>query len=174
MVAADALPDEQIAARLDVSRQTLANWKKHPAFMDRVEEHLTAARAAIKALGIANRQNRVDALNDRWSKMQTVIAERAADESSGAYETHEDADGNKERIVAPGWKTGLLVRTEKQIGAGERAVHVVEFAVDTGLLRELRAHEEQAAKELGQWEDKHRIDGEMIVREYVGIDVDDV
>jgi hypothetical protein len=103
-----------------------------------------------------------------------VIAERAADESWGAFDTFTDDDGTTQRAIAPGWKTGLMVRTEKQIGAGEKAIRVVEFAVDTGLLRELRAHEEQAAKELGQWEDKQRIDGEMLIREYVGVSVEEV
>jgi hypothetical protein len=33
---------------------------------------------------------------------------------------------------------------------------VEEYEVDTGLLKELREHEKQAAQELGQWSDKAR------------------
>jgi hypothetical protein len=30
----------------------------------------------------------------------------------------------------------------------------------------MRAHEQQAAKELGQWEDKHAVSGQVLIREY--------
>ena len=159
LVAEDDLSDEQIAESVGTTRRTLDRWKHTEPFMARVQEHRDAWRAAVMAEGIANRINRVNALNDRWRGMQQVIAERAADTSSGTYTTALTEDGKTERIIAPGWSTGLLVRTEKQIGAGDRAVHVIEFAVDTGLLREMRAHEEQAAKELGQWLDKHEHTG---------------
>jgi hypothetical protein len=42
----------------------------------------------------------------------------------------------------------------KSVGGGEYAQMVDEYEVDAGLLKELRAHEEQAARELGQWTDK--------------------
>jgi hypothetical protein len=48
----------------------------------------------------------------------------------------------------PGGETGLLVRTGRFIVNG-KAVDV--YAVDVGLLRELREHEKQAAIECGQW-----------------------
>jgi hypothetical protein len=70
---------------------------------------------------------------DRWEKMKAVMAARAADMAD-----------------VPGGASGLLVRQYKQIGK----VKVEEYAVDTGLLRELRAHERQAAQELGQWMEK--------------------
>jgi hypothetical protein len=142
-VAEDALTDAAIAEQAGVSKQTLENWKLRPDFRARVQEHVAAFAEAVRAEGIANHKNRVAALNDRWRKMQTVIDARA--------EAH---DGQ-----APGAGTGLLVRQEKQIGAGERAVHVVEWRVDDGLLSELRQHEKQAAQELGQWTDKSEVAG---------------
>jgi hypothetical protein len=60
---------------------------------------------------------------------------------------------------APGGETGLLTKKLKVIGFGENAELVAEYSVDTGLLKELRAHEEQAARELGQWADKTEISG---------------
>lgn len=53
----------------------------------------------------------------------------------------------------PGGKTGLLVREIKSIGAGPNSREVEEYKVDTGLLKELREHERQAAIELGQWQE---------------------
>jgi hypothetical protein len=46
------------------------------------------------------------------------------------------------------------VRTYKAVGGAT----VEEYAVDTGLLREMRAHEEQAARELGQWVERQTQD----------------
>jgi hypothetical protein len=37
-------------------------------------------------------------------------------------------------------------------------VTVEEYQVDTGLLKELREHEKQAAQELGQWSEKARVE----------------
>jgi hypothetical protein len=147
LVAEDLLSNELIAARFGVSRQSLDKWKRHPEFQARVSAIRDATRAAIIAEGIANQQNRVNALNDRWQRMQRVIEERAADDISGTFLDDETGEAH----VVAGWRTGLLVRAEKP--------HGIEFAVDVGLLRELRAHEEQAAKELGQWVDRNELSG---------------
>ena len=131
MLVADAgLSDEVIAGRVGVRRSTLSRWKCDPAFSERVEYHRQAMRAAIEAEGIASRQNRVAALNDRWDRMRRVIVARA-----------------EVLQAVPGGETGLLVRQTKSIGFGDNNTVIEEYAVDTGLLRELRAHEEQAAKE---------------------------
>ncbi len=134
LVADDAISDEEIAAQVGVTRFTICRWRKQPEFMARVQHHMDRMAAAIEAEGIANRRNRVAALTDRWDRMQRVIEARAADLKE-----------------VPGGDTGLLVRQLKSIGFGENNTVIEEYAVDTGLLRELRAHEEQAAKELGQW-----------------------
>lgn len=158
LVAEDQVSDTQIAAEVRIAQRTLERWKKVPEFAARVEEHRAALRAAIVAKGIADKQNRVDALDDRWHRMQRVIEARA--------EAHQKA---------PGGETGLLVRQVKFVRVhhpdgddddGPRYHEVEEYAVDTGLLRELRAHEEQAAKELGQWVDKQETTGEHVVRIY--------
>ena len=142
-MAEDQQTDEAIAAAVGVTKTTLENWKQRPEFRDRVQGHIQAFAEAIRDKGIAERVNRVEALNDRWRRMQQVIDERA-----------EAMEGE-----VAGGGTGLLVRQEKQIGAGERAIHVVEYALDTGILSELRQHEKQAAQELGQWTEKQEHSG---------------
>lgn len=127
LTAEDALTDVEIAAEVGISERTLHRWRKRPEFMARVEEHIEAFRAVIERKAIAQRGRRVAALQDRWRRMQRVIEERAADPGM--------AD-------VPGGRTGLIVR---------RGRRVEEYAVDEGLLRELREHERQAAQELGQW-----------------------
>lgn len=139
LLAEDALPDVEIAARAEVSDRQLRNWKLHPEFRARVQEHVAALEAATLRYAIAKRRRRVAALDDRWHRMVRVIEARAeamADE-------------------APGTETGLLVRQVKVVGSGRGQQTIEEYALDAGLLRELRATEEQAARELGQWTDKH-------------------
>jgi hypothetical protein len=126
--------EEAIAAALHLNPITLWRWKQQPAFAAAVGAHKARWAAEIEQEGIANRQNRVNALNDRWRLMQQVIAARAADE----------------RMTGTGHETGLLVRTYKP---GKYRV-VEEYKVDAALLAELRAHEKQAAEELGQWTKK--------------------
>lgn len=150
LVAEDTLTDQQIAAACGVTDRTIWRWKKLAVFLAAVDAHRTRWRDEIEQQGIANRKNRVDALNERWRLMRQVIEERAASRDE----------------EAPGAGTGLLVRQIKSIGFGENNQTVEEYTVDTGLLKELRAHEEQAAKELGQWLEKHEHtgkDGESLV-----------
>lgn len=112
---------------------------------------LATARAVIRAEGIANKQNRIDRLNDDWRRMQTLRDARA--EAGKARRVREEQAVLSPEDVAAGTETGLLVRQEKPTLHGT----IVEYAFDRALLAELRAHEEQAAKELGQWTEKREL-----------------
>lgn len=148
-----------IAAQIGVRKQTLTRWLALPAFVEMIETGRAAIAAAIRADGIANKQNRIDAYNDRWRKMQTVIAERA-----------EAPDMQS----VPGGTTGLLVKTWKQVGSGPDAQLVAEYQVDTGTLAELRATEKQAGQELGQWVDKSETYNQNVSLGLVGIRIEDI
>jgi hypothetical protein len=69
-------------------------------------------------------------------------------------------------------KKGLLVRTHKQLGSAEYPNIVEEYEVDTGLLKELREHEKQAAQELGQWSEKSNVEQGPIEVQVVWSDQD--
>lgn len=138
LVADDSLSDEQIAAELKVGRATLARWKDRPEFIARVREIVESVRAALEAKGIAARQNRIDALNERHELMREVIRQRAS-----AYQGE-----------GVGGSTGLIVKDVKGIGRGYDFQVVEVYGVDTGLLRELREHEKQMAQELGEWQER--------------------
>lgn len=178
-VAEDRITDEQIAMNAGVSRKTLAEWKKHPDFATRVEEHIDAYRKIVRERGIGSVDRRVAALDDRWRRMAQVIEARAAG-MAGACE---------------GGETGLLVRqtkfvkvfvptkaAQKALDSGQKRIDdlsdddffptkeqrpVTEYAVDTGLLAELRSHEKQAAQELGQWVDRQKIDVGSLTNEQI-------
>jgi transposase-like protein len=77
LVAQDTLTDTRIAQSLGVAQMTLERWKRAPEFQAEVARIQEELRAAIRAEGIAHRQNRIDALNNRWNLMQQVIQARA-------------------------------------------------------------------------------------------------
>ncbi|MDB5349482.1 MAG: Helix-turn-helix of insertion element transposase [Planctomycetota bacterium] len=141
-LAADNLTDRQISAKLDIARSTLSVWKLHPEFAARVDEFRAEIRESIRKKGIAVKENRVRALNTRWKALHRVIEARAA-----------------EMEEIPGGDTGLLCHTVRGIGRGEDFERIDVYEVDTGLLRELRETEKQAAQELGQWAEKHEHTG---------------
>src|SRR5258707_11081668 len=128
LLAEDSLTDIQIAAELEIDRRTLARWKENAEFQKRIVDQVEKIRVAGAKLSISDKTHRGRALDNRWQRMHQVIEARAADESMKDV---------------PGGTTGLMVRSYKTAGGAT----VEEFAVDTGLLREMRAHEEQAAKE---------------------------
>jgi hypothetical protein len=169
LLAEDELSDEKIAEACGVKRVTLHRWKQHPEFAERIADHVQALEAEMLKFSIAKRRTRIAALEDRWERMQRIITERAVNEDLGVYYHERNAETQEVTAVriAPGWTTGLLVRKETK--------DTIEFKVDTGLLNELRAHEEQAAKELGQWTEKKDLtSGGEIIKAYVGIDLDKV
>lgn len=135
----------EIAEEVGVDRATLWRWRQHPSFEARVAEELDAIRMALRHRAIALRERRVAALNQRWLALHSVIEARATD---------------PKLAKAPGGKTGLLTRSLKSIGNGPGARTIEEFTLDTGLLKELRELEKQAAQELGQWIDKTAVQTE--------------
>jgi transposase-like protein len=155
--AEDLMTDESIAAEAGVSRQTLHNWRQREDFQDAIKAADAAMLAAALRLPIARKHHRMKVLNDLHTKALTVIDERAAEL---AYS-------------APGMDSGLVVHQTKQIGSGQYAQTIDEFAVDTGLMREIRAIQEQAAKETGDWSENLNVTGTTAVR-LIGISEEDV
>lgn len=147
LIAEDELTDEQISLKLGVHRNSVSRWKRCQEFRDRISE-LTAAHAKdVFNRGIARREKRVAARQDRWQRGIQVIQERAAD---------------PEMQNVPGGKTGLLVRQVKSVGFGKDSQIIEEYAVDTGLMRELSNLEKETAQDLGQWSEKTDASGNNV------------
>ncbi len=130
------LKQDDIAERVGVTRRTIWTWRQDPVFKARVDDGVSEYQAEIRRVGLALMIRRVQSLCDRWNRMIEVIEARA---------------GDPQMQDIPGGSTGLLTKTVKGVGRGEDFRLVATYEVDTGLLRELREHEKQAAQELGQW-----------------------
>lgn len=142
LVAEGRLSDTSIAVKCGFSRSTFYRLKNTRNFRAKVNELVSEIELRIMSRGIARRGQRVKAKNDRWYGLKHIIAERGAD---------------PDMQTVPGGKTGLLVRTQKILGKGQDAQVVTEFAVDTGLLAEMRALEKDAAIEKGEWTEKRDV-----------------
>jgi len=143
LVAQDRLSDREIAEALDITERTINRWRAVPEFRARVEEHVKAAREAIRTEGIADLLNRVARKNADWLALQRIKAARAANPDNHRFD---------------GGDTGLIVVRLKAVGTGQSQMIVEEAAIDTSLLAELDRLEEGVAKELGQRVERHEIE----------------
>lgn len=134
LLAEDELTDDEVAADAGVIRRTLARWKLVPEFAARVRELAEELGEVARRYSIGKKSRRLANMDRRYRGMHRVIEERAADPDMRAV---------------PGGASGLLVRTQKSLGSGPSQQVVDEYAVDTGLLREIRELEKRAAAEAG-------------------------
>lgn len=155
-VAHDLLSDAEIASELHITKNTLERWKRLPAFAAAVVDAAAKLAEAIRAEGIANKQNRIDSYRADYELLEQIRVERA-----------EDARGAKE----PGLETGLIIRTVKGLGAGDNFQIINEYGLDTALINSRNTIREKIARELGQITDKADVSGSVIVR-LVGVNED--
>jgi hypothetical protein len=138
--------------------RTLKDWSSRHDWQARLVAIAEQERAAIIKRGVAERQNRVDAYNDIWDRLRGVINSREREHPQSDY-------------AAAGVDSGLMVLTVKFLPNGTR---VEEWAVDTGLLKELREYGKQVAVELGEWSEKKELTGaggkEVLIRVVYGDD----
>jgi len=144
LVAEDRFPDVKIAEICGISEACLSKWKRRSEFAERVNELTDIYGERVLKFGLARRERRLAVLSEMHEKILTLIDARANDPGMASI---------------PGGPTGLLVKTNKVVRVGKSLQVYEEFKADVGLLRELRAIEEQAARELGQWREKREFSG---------------
>jgi transposase-like protein len=173
LVAQGDVPVNEIAERCGITRDCLWQWKKSHVFQIRVAEHLQHVRDELLSVGVAAKEARISALQDRHLRLQRIIEERA-----------EAAMADPDSRDVPGAASGLLVRKVRVTGSGRTAERVVEWVLDDSVLKEIRAVEEHIAKELGEWQPSIavNVDNKVVTfpdgsfsmgkKMYAGIDLD--
>ncbi len=144
LLAEGALTSASIARKLHIVESTLYRWQQAPEFKARVEENVAAFRTRMLEYGLARKENRIAALTDLFQRQQLILQERGL---------------SQEMQSVAGGKSGLVCVTWKQLGQGEEAQLIPEYAVDAGFSREIRGTLDQVAVELGQRLQKHEVTG---------------
>ena len=116
---------EEIARRCNVCPSTVDKWRARPEFQAALAEYRAAWRTRSIKDGIADQQRRLYRLNDRWR------ARRQSSKSDARWLQVQRDEPDK--VIPPGVTTGVLDS---------------DGYVDVALMRELREHEAQAAREL--------------------------
>jgi hypothetical protein len=135
LMAVGALTIPEIMQRVEMREKAFTVLRASPDFKERVQHYKDALRKGLAEIGIAEKNNRLQALDDRWKKMKQIIEDREK-EFSGVSQA----------------RTGLMKKMVRliPIGGGE-VQEVASFAVDDDLLKEMREVEKQAAIEAEQW-----------------------
>lgn len=166
LVAVDSLTHEAIAQQCGVTRKTIYLWLRKPDFAKRVEKLRADYRESARRLGIALMERRVAELNDQYDRLKRVRDARAVaygDEPLGGgtglvvrqvklVKLYDAGSVDEELEGQP--HGGALKRRRQRADVMEslkQSVEVVEWPIDTGLLREMREHLKHVAIELGQW-----------------------
>ncbi len=170
LLADDSLSDQVIADRVGVSRQAIQRWKKLPDFEAMVQTNIQELTAAMLPVAIANKRIRLEMLQDLADGMQDVVRHRreryAAEVADGESAVNATRRFFGDSTPAEAM-TGYMVKQESMNNRGEKTVN---WAVDTGLIKELRAVLDDAAKEVGhrveKREDTQRYEVNMMVRQF--------
>jgi hypothetical protein len=162
LVAEDELTNDEIAAKVKITDRTLTTWKHLPAFMLRVDETVTEMAKAAQRYAIARVEKRMARRDRDWRKLQQVIEERAREavaqqsvnqvliekaRAQGTDEAQIEWMFRDQPHVAAGMETGHVVRIETPSKFGT----VVEYKFDQSITAELRALEDAATKDAGQF-----------------------
>jgi phage terminase small subunit len=106
---------------------------------EQVADKAVESAAKLFELEITSKQDRVRRYAEIQERLWQIVEERSADPAMAKV---------------PGGKSGFIVRQIKIIGTGANQRIVPEYVADTGLAREIRAINQQAAEELGQWKNE--------------------
>ena len=126
----EGLTNSEIARRVGVHHSAVAKFRhRHAASITPV---IAEIERQITDAAIADKVRRILDADADYQKLGQVIEARATDT----------------RYDEPGYKTGVMVHTLKQIGTGKNAELVDEYKVDTAVIAERRALRREVAEAL--------------------------
>lgn len=144
LLAEDEMTHGQIGMDIGYSNgQVISYWLKHPEFVAKVKEHRDASLGLARHYAIAKLNARMAALESRWLALKEIIETRKRDPMM--------------KFVPEG-HTGLMRITEvkwfkiKDKDGNEALVsRPTKWSFDVKLCQELRAVEQHAARQMGEW-----------------------
>jgi hypothetical protein len=145
-IAEGRLTTKKIAEHLAIGRTTLFRWRREPDFALRVDEIRKTIATDFDDLELASKKGRARFQAEVHERLWRIADARAVDPTMKTI---------------PGGETGFMVLEYKQIGGKG----LIEAKLDVGLIREIRATEDQISKELGQLTEKTEINITGAVRE---------
>ncbi len=162
LVADGQLTNDEIAARCDIARDTLQDWKRTAEFSARVQEHIASFRAKITADGLADRINQIAFIKARLAAIRGIYRARG--------ELNESAPGDTPIQKGLQVKTLKSLRVtvksrKKKISDSEILKLVEEYAIDTATCSEERALLQHLSILMGDWKQKTQVEltGELSV-----------
>jgi len=161
LVAEDKQSDRLIAAEVGVTPMTLARWKRRPDFQAAVQQAAADLLAAVKREGLANKQNRMDALNADFARLEQVIAERATDPLMQGIAGGTTGLLVAEPMLVKVWDVGNDESDGDESGSlGAKPVEsriVYAYKVDDAVIRRRQELAKQMAIEVGEWSEKRDV-----------------
>lgn len=174
-LAEDELTDRELCKSLNISTSTLHEWKQDADFQSVVDHYRSEIVADTLKLPIARKYERVKTLNDVHDGLLFIkatrsrrIREELAEGDSAVNATRRIfGDATPEEAAS-----GLMVREESMSASGKK---VVNYKLDSALIKAITDVEKQAAQELGQWTEQSSVEqtGGMRI-EIVGIADEDM
>jgi hypothetical protein len=141
----------KVAKALGLCERTIYNWKLDAIFKSEVARIEAEWRGRARQYGAADQDYRLRDLNDRYARLRAVIQQRARDPQ------FQEVPGGKTGLLTVSYK--MMTRLDSSTDPPTRITEpVAEYAVDTGMLAEMRAIEQQTAIELGQWKPKSQVE----------------
>jgi|ERR1017187_2915075 hypothetical protein len=151
MLVAYGASTKKVVRVAGISKKTLSRWKQQGDFKLEVERLRNRWAEQIEKTGITDKRCRLYRLNDRWRRGQAFMEKRGR-------LFREQAKEDPELAKVPGGEDGMVAWRVKILHVGrETYKRVIEYEFDNGYSAEMRALEEQAAMELGQYKPKQEV-----------------
>lgn len=142
----------EVAKSVDVSVDTMREWRRHPDFQTRVKEYEDEELDEVRRHSYARKSNRVRGMIKQIEDIDAVVQARSRQLVHGELDDPETS--------MTGVYTGQIVVQKRALGTGEFMEVTTDYTFDALMAKERRESMKHLAQELGQWVEKSEQTGE--------------